>query len=385
GREANGKKLQSRSSGLKPCDFSGAEELNTWIGEVDGLEQLDFPAHLSEFDCRNNRLAYLAIMQDGLLESVNNLADAYGPGRVALLMGTSTSGILQTELAYQLRTADDSLPEWYSYQCTHNAYSLVSFLKSLTRVGGPAFSISTACSSSAKVFASAERLLNLGLADAVLVGGVDSLCLTTLYGFNSLQLLSEDPCKPCDTERKGISIGEAAGFALITKKNQSRVDSGQSLVVKGYGESSDAYHMSSPHPEGKGAYLAMAQAIEKASLRPEAVQYINLHGTGTKANDVAEALAVVNLFGGQLMCSSTKGWSGHTLGACGITEIVFSMLSMEGGFLPGTLNLEKIDDRIQANILKNNVSFRQDILIDNVLSNSFGFGGSNCSVLLGRI
>ncbi|MGH8441289.1 MAG: beta-ketoacyl synthase N-terminal-like domain-containing protein, partial [Nevskiaceae bacterium] len=231
-----------------------------------------------------------------------------------------------------------------------------------------------ACSSSAKVFASASRAMRAGLCDAAVVGGVDSLCLTTLYGFNALQLVSADICRPADAQRNGISIGEAAGFAILEP------GAADGVALLGYGESSDAHHMSAPHPQGEGAAAAMRGALRSAGLQPQQVDYINLHGTATPANDAAEDQAVHAVFGDAVPCSSTKGWTGHTLGAAAITEAVIALLCVEHGLMPRSLNTRQRDPALRSGILLQQRQAR----VDRVLSNSFGFGGSNCSLLLGR-
>lgn len=238
-------------------------------------------------------------------------------------------------------------------------------------------SVSTACSSSAKVFASAYRHIKAGWCDAAVVGGVDSLCFSTLYGFNSLGLVSNRPCRPWDAERSGMNIGEGAGFALLEK-----MDGGVAgVALLGYGESSDAYHMSSPHPEGTGAAAAMKSALAMAGVAADAIDYINLHGTGTRANDASEDRAVMKIFGGGTPCSATKGWTGHTLGAAGIIEILFALGSIERGFIPGTLNSKRPDPALSAGVLLQN----RAAPVRCVLSNSFGFGGTNCSLVLGAV
>lgn len=384
GRESNIEKLLEGETGLVPCDFKGAEMLDTWIGKVMGLEDVSLPSALESYDCRNNRLALAGLQQDGMLDAASACIEKYGAERVAVILGTSTSGILQTELAYQTREAKQPLPGWYDYQCTHNAHSISDFVSKVIGSRGITYTISTACSSSAKVFASARRLIESGICDAALVGGVDTLCLTTLFGFNSLQLVSSQKCKPCDANRDGISIGESAGFALVEKYTQAGGEPAGDLLVKGYGESSDAYHMSSPHPEGKGAYLAMDEAVAKAGLKASDIDYINLHGTGTKVNDLSETKAIARLFGSGVPCSSTKGWTGHTLGACGITEISFSLMAIEKNFLPVNLNLEKLDNEIETRIVDGATINPPEIPVKNVASNSFGFGGTNCCIVVGR-
>ena len=221
--------------------------------------------------------------------------------------------------------------------------------------------------------------LELPLKKAV-VGGVDSLCLTTLYGFHSLQLVSPHPCRPFDVERDGISIGEAAAFALIERPPES-LDAGAVLLL-GVGESSDAYHMSSPHPEGRGARAAMQQALDSAGLTPEDIDYVNLHGTGTPSNDSAEGQAVAAVFGQRrqpVEASSTKGATGHTLGAAGALEAVICALSLQHGLLPGSAHTRRVDPSLGFEYLCANRQRR----IRRALSNSFGFGGTNCSIVLG--
>jgi 3-oxoacyl-[acyl-carrier-protein] synthase-1 len=238
-------------------------------------------------------------------------------------------------------------------------------------------SVSTACSSSAKAFASAYRHIKAGLCDAAVVGGVDSLCLSTLYGFSSLGVMSERPCQPWDARRAGMNIGEGAGFALL----ESMDDGGAGVALLGYGESSDAYHMSSPHPQGAGAAAAMKSALAMAGITADAIDYINLHGTGTQANDESEDRAVMHVFGAGTPCSATKGGTGHTLGAAGITEALLALASIERGFIPGTLNSVQLDPALSAQVLLEN----RVVPVTRVLSNSFGFGGSNCSLVLGAV
>jgi len=374
GLEANWQKITESVSGLSPCNFLGSTDLNTWVGEVTGLDQLAFDSQWQDLDCRNNRLALMALQQDNFIQNVRQAIDKYGASRIGIFLGTSTSGILQTEKAYLATDVDnDTLPSWYHYQYTHNVYSVVDFTRRVLGVEGPSAVISTACSSSAKVFASAHRMIECGLCDAVVVGGVDSLCLTTLYGFNSLQLISQEVCKPFDVNRSGISIGEAAGYALLERRDEAE------FSLLGYGESSDAYHMSSPHPEGDGAFSAMQTALRCADLTPDQIAYINLHGTGTSANDLAESRAICRLFGKKTPCGSTKGWTGHTLGAAGIVELVLSLLIMRHRFMPRNLNTQKIDPRVESNILLDHAAATSRF----VVTNSFGFGGSNCSLALG--
>jgi 3-oxoacyl-[acyl-carrier-protein] synthase-1 len=221
-------------------------------------------------------------------------------------------------------------------------------------------------------------MMAAGLIDAAVVGGVDSLCLTTLYGFNSLGLMSAQPCRPFDAARDGISIGEAAAFALLERVPGSLDE--DAVLLLGVGESSDAYHMSSPHPEGLGARMAMQAALEMAHLHAADIDYINLHGTATPSNDASEAKAVAALFGSSTPCSSTKGATGHTLGAAGGLEAVICALALQHGLMPGGVNTQKLDPALPLNYLLDN----REQAVSYVLSNSFGFGGTNCSLVLGR-
>ena len=374
GRDALWQGLRQARTGLSPCDFDGAT-LATWIGRVPDCEQIRLPSALAQWDCRNNRLAELGLQQDGFLDAVAAARSEHAPERIGLFMGTSTSGIGATEQAYG-EAAHGRLPAWFSYEHSHDYFSVAGYVRARLGLAGPAMTISTACSSSAKVFAAAARFIAAGFCDIAVVGGVDSLCLTTLYGFNSLQLVSASPCRPSDAQRDGISIGEAAGFALVAP---AMADTGGTPLILGWGESSDAWHMTAPEPHGAGAELAMQRALDSADLDARAIDYINLHGTATPANDRAEAHAVVALFGTATAASSTKGWTGHTLGAAGIVESAIGWLALEHGWLPQSLNTQTVAADIDARILLEGCESN----VHHVLSNTFGFGGNNCSLVLG--
>lgn len=363
--------LRSGRSGLRQCDLPEAP-IETWIGRVDGVEDVTLPTELAGYDCRNHRLALLALEQDGFAEAVAEAVRRHGPARVGVFAGTSTAGIAETEAAYR-SLSDERLPETFDYYKSHSLYSLAEFSRRLLSLAGPAVTASTACSSGAKLFAMAERYLSAGLCDAAVLIGVDSLCLTTLYGFRSLELVSRRPCRPWDADRDGISIGEAAGLALLERSGEAAV------ALLGHGESSDAYHMSSPHPEGLGAALAMRQALERAALAPERVDYLNLHGTATPANDAAEDAAVLSVLGPRVSCSSTKGATGHTLGAAGIIEALICCLAIEHGLLPGSPQTLERDPALGArlSLTPSNRPLRY------AMTNSLGFGGSNCSLVFG--
>lgn len=368
--------LRAGRSGLQPCRFETAE-LATWIGQVSGLDEVALPARWAEYDCRNNRLALLGLEADGMLEAVRAAVARHGANRVALVLGTSTSGILSAELAYRQRDAEGALPAWFNYRTTHNTASVVAFVRELLGLRGPAFAISTACSSSAKAFAAADRLIAAGLADAALVGGVDSLCLTTLYGFASLELTSPEPCRPADCDRRGLSIGEAAAYALLEPVAEA---GSADVLLTGWGESSDAHHMSAPHPEGRGARAAMRDALDRAGLGGAQIDYINLHGTATPSNDLVECSAVAGVLGPAVASSSTKGLTGHALGAAGALEAVVCALALRHGVLPPSVGTRVVDPQITLPVL-----LQPRIAAPrHVLSNSFGFGGSNASLVLSR-
>jgi 3-oxoacyl-[acyl-carrier-protein] synthase-1 len=370
--------LVGQRSGLMRCDFETVK-IDTHIGEVPGVDAERLPAQLRKFDCRNNRLAELALRQDGFFDAVEAAAARLGPRRIGVFIGTSTAGIMQTELAYRARDpVSGALPAAFEYGTTHNSFSVADYIRRRCRLAGPAVAVSSACASSAKVFGAARRMIESGLIDAALVGGTDSLCLTTLYGFHSLQLSSPTPCRPFDVARDGISIGEAAAFALLERPSEQV--NGDSILLHGVGESSDAYHMSAPHPEGLGAKRAMQAALNAASLEPSDIDYINLHGTGTPSNDRSESQAVTSIFGPTTPCSSTKGATGHALGAAGALEAVISALALRNGLLPGGVQTTRVDPTLTAHYIKEN----RRAPLRRVLSNSFGFGGANCSLILGR-
>lgn len=366
--------LAEGRSGLAPRRFETAM-LDTWLGVVDAIDDVHLPAALADYDCRNNRLAELALRSDDFADHVRRAAARHGAHRIGVFLGTSTSGILQTEIAYRNRDADSgALPGWLHYAETHDNASLARYVQAALGLAGPAWVISTACSSGAKAFASAARLIALGVIDAAVVGGVDTLCLTTLYGFNALELLSREPCRPWDARRNGLSLGEGAAYALL-----QRDDATAAAWLLGCGESSDGHHMSSPHPDGAGAALAMRHALDDAGLAAQQVGYVNLHGTGTPNNDAAEDTAVCAVFGETLPVSSTKAATGHTLGAAGAVEAVITLLALQGGFVPAGLHRQQRDTALRAHY----VDQRLDRPFKAAASNAFGFGGSNACLVFG--
>ncbi|MDT8453173.1 MAG: beta-ketoacyl-[acyl-carrier-protein] synthase family protein [Gammaproteobacteria bacterium] len=366
--------LRNNSSGLKQQAYEGLN-FDTWLGTVNEVEFIEIEPQLKRYNCRNNRLAQLALKTDSFHAFVKSAKLRYGAERVGVFVGTSTSGIAETEDAYSHMHHHDTFPDNFDLLYTHNMSSLQRYVQHSLGLNGPGHTISTACSSSAKVFAAAYRHIVTGQCDAAIVGGVDSLCMSTLYGFKSLQLVSEEICRPFDANRNGINIGEAAGFILLEP-----VKFGHGKVkFKGYGESSDAYHMSTPHPEGDGAVAAMNDAMTRASLNASEIEYINLHGTATRNNDQAEARSLFRVFGDKVVCSSTKGFTGHTLGAAGITESIISILALEQNILPGNLNMHSWDETLRIKPLE----VTTKCSVENVMTNNFGFGGNNCSLIFG--
>lgn len=371
GCDAHLEALTRRRGGLAANDFTSTA-LPCAIGRVAGIEAVRVPTECASLDCRNNRLAWLGLAGDGFLDAAHGAVERHGAARVALAAATSTGSIGATEEAY--RSLDGGrLPARLLEPALHLPHSLGLFLAAVLGTRGPCQTVATACSSSAKVFAQAERWLRLGLADAVVVAGVDSLCDSVLFGFNALELVSPEPCRPFDRARRGLSIGEAAGFALL-----ERADAGNAAVPRlaGYGESSDAFHMSSPHPDGLGARLAIDGALARSGLAADDIDYINLHGTATARNDAVEAALVARMFPPSTRASSTKGWTGHTLGAAGIVEAVLTLLALGNDLVPGTLNTTDPDPACGPQLALANEARPLRV----ALSNSFGFGGNNATL-----
>lgn len=367
--------LRHARSGLRPNDF-GSTPLACWIGRVDGVEDAALPATHAVWECRNNRLAWIGLNQDGFLGHVQAARERYGTGRIALLLGTSTASIGATEEAYRRLDVDGGFADDMLRPAIHAPHSLAAFVSEALGLEGPCLTISTACSSSAKVFASAERMIRLGLVDAAVVGGVDTLCDSVLFGFNALELVSPEPCRPFDAARNGISIGEAAGFALLERIEAAP----DALQLLGYGEASDAHHMSTPHPDGLGAELALRDALARAGLEATQVDYINLHGTASLKNDEVEAALVSRAFPTSTRASSTKGFTGHTLGAAGILEATIALQAIERGLVPGNLGVATPDPICGMQFAWQNEQQRVEV----ALSNSFGFGGNNACLAFAR-
>jgi 3-oxoacyl-[acyl-carrier-protein] synthase-1 len=336
---------------------------------------LDVPGDLQKYDCRNNRLLITAAGQ--IRDDIDDLKARFGPDRIAVLIGTSTSGISAGEVAVDALASEGEMPADFHYR-QQEIGTAAEFLARYLRLDGPRYTISTACSSSAKALASAQRLLVAGLCDAVVVGGCDSLCRLTTNGFDALESMSNAICNPFSVNRNGINVGEGAAVFLMTKDEAP-------VRVAGIGESSDAYHMSAPEPSGKGAELAISRAMSNAGTTPEDIGYINLHGTATIKNDAMESQVVERVFGSETPCSSTKSQIAHTLGAAGAQEIGLCWLllgeSNEGRRLPRHLWDGDADpDLASISLTEAGARWNRDLF----MSNSFAFGGSNVSVIIGR-
>ncbi len=358
-----------RQNDLTWCDLPG------WIGAAPDVDDTALPKHLQSWECRNHRLAWLALQDSLFSQAVAAAISRYGAIRIGLILGTSTSGIRSSEIAYAQRRETGQWPASFQYRRSHSVDALCRFTATVLSLQGPMVAVSTACSSSAKVFLTAQRWIEADLIDAAVVGGVDSLCLSTLHGFDALQLLSQQICRPFDVARDGISIGEAAGFVLLDRAPAP-------VHFLAGGESSDAWHMSTPHPSGQGAQDAMRAALAAADLTSGDIGYVNAHGTATPANDRAEATALATVFGERgVAVSSTKGVTGHTLGAAGIVEAIVTTTALEKQVLPPSVNLLNPDPDLRALDLIADV---RSARFRYAMSNNFGFGGSNCALIFGR-
>ncbi|PKG82501.1 beta-ketoacyl-[acyl-carrier-protein] synthase II [Colwellia sp. 75C3] len=374
------KLLAGSQSGLSCVENLLLEGPITVADVTEALPSLsDKPKHLQS---RNNQLAALALKQ--IKAQAQTLIERLGADRVAIIVGTSTSGISEGEQAMQVLQQQGEFPEHYDYR-QQEIYNLAEFISEELATTGICLTISTACSSSAKAFKTASEIIDAGMADAAIVGGVDTLCGMTVNGFHALNSTSSGICQPSSANRDGINIGEAAALAILTKDESA---SATNIRLLGVGESSDAHHMSAPHPEGEGAIVAMQSALTEAGLKASDVDYINLHGTATPKNDAMEAAAVAHVFGIETPCSSSKGLIGHTLGAAGATEVGLCWLLMSGDDSENTTYAPQvwdhvIDETIPALKLVA-IGDKQASPIRRCLSNSFAFGGNNVSVLIGR-
>jgi len=343
---------------------------DTVVGAVrDALPEL--PGALAPWSTRTARIA--ARLLEDLDAPLDALRGRWRPERIAVLLGTSTAGADVTENAYRAFLADGALPADYDLFRHHTYGAILHVVRTLTGARGPAWVVSTACTSSAKPLATAQRLIASDQIDAAIVGGIDTLCAMTLRGFRSLDALSPEPARPFSSERRGLNIGEGGALMLVERAGEPVA------LLEGVGESSDAHHISAPDPQGAGARLAMERALAEAGVPAASVDHVNAHGTGTRLNDVAESTAIVGLFGREVPVVSTKGYTGHMLGAAGATEAAIAILALEEGWIPASLGADPVDPKIEARIATERTPGRYA----RVLSNSFAFGGNNVSVLLG--
>lgn len=337
------------------------------------------PVSLSRYDCRNNRLALATF--EGIRSNVEAAIGRFGAERVGIVVGSSTAGVEAAELAIEQSRRTGHLPAWFDLiQLEFGGLS--EFLRDVSGVRGPCYALSTACSTGAKAIVSARGLLELGFCDAVIAGAIDSCCRLTANGFDSLHALAAHTTNPMSRNRDGLTLGEAGALFLLTR------DPG-GLQLLGAGESSDAHHMSAPEPKGKGAEASIRAALNDAGLRPDEIDYLNLHGTGTPQNDIMEAIAVDRVFSGSVPCSSTKPLVGHTLGASGAVEAGFCWLMLDrlrGGrlVLPPHCFDEELDDELPTIPLVKKGDWVEVGAEPMLMTSSFGFGGSNCALVLGR-
>jgi 3-oxoacyl-[acyl-carrier-protein] synthase I len=375
GLQALSQALLENRSALLANDWSRVP-LATCIGRVPDVEQNPLPKMWAEWDCRATRLAWLGLLADDFAGAVQAACKRHGAARVGLVLGTSSSTIGASEEAYREPAADGGFPTRLRVEKLHTLHAVTAFVQEALALQGPSATIATACSSSAKAFAQAQRWLSLGLVDAVVVAGVDALCESVLFGFAALQLVSSSACAPFDAARQGISVGEAAGFVLLEKGPGD-------VQLLGCGESNDAHHMSTPHPQGLGAELALQAALRQAGVGAEAIGYVNLHGTGTTRNDEVEATLVARHYAADVHASATKGVTGHTMGAAGIVEALACVLALRDGVLSGTVGTQQVDPAMGADFAARLRLRSAKKPVQLASSHSFGFGGNNCVLVFG--
>jgi 3-oxoacyl-[acyl-carrier-protein] synthase-1 len=378
---ALGSGVEEVSLGLLSGDTRGMVLENGWlsttparVGRARGFLP-EIPSRVSDYTCRNNRLLLSALAQIEI--SVEVALTRYGRARIGVVLGSSTTGMAEGEAAISAYQAEGALPSDYRYMQQEIGMPAV-FLARYLGLEGPAYTVCTACTSSAKAFASARNLLQQGFCDAVLVGGVDSLCRLTINGFASLESTTTELANPMSFNRRGINIGESAALFIMSCEQAP-------IELLGVGESNDAYHMSAPHPDGIGAESAMRAALADARLAASAIDYLNLHATATLKNDEMESRAVARVFPDGIACSGTKPLIGHTLGAAGATELAFCWLALHADRLPPHIwDGEADPDLPRLNLISPDHRFihRASRVC---MSNSFAFGGSNASLVIGDL
>ena len=367
--------LAGDRSGFVETDLTGAAP-GVMVGQVDGeLPEIDL--QYSIYNCRNNQLLLAALSQ--IRATVDGMIARFGVDRIGIVLGTSTSGVRTTEVALAYEAENGALPEQFHYKQQQMGAG-ADFLAAYLGINGPAYTISTACSSSGKAFASARRLIKLGLCDAVIVGGADSLCSLTVNGFAALESISTGLCKPFGMHRDGINIGEAASLFVLSKEPGP-------VELQGIGATSDAYHISAPDPAGTAVVRAMQLALDDAGKTPDEIDYLNLHGTATVLNDAMESKSVNDLFGAKLAASSSKGMTGHTLGAAAALELGFCWLLLtrddgQGALIPNINDDEPDSELAPLNLVEKGGKLGRRI--NACQSNSFAFGGNNLSIVIAR-
>lgn len=346
--------------------------LGLYNGELPAI-----PLTEDKWQSRNNQFALAALNQ--IKVDIDAAVERYGVRRIAVIIGTSTSGIAESEPAIRQCVQASEVPDHYDYRLQEMG-ATAQFVAKVLGVQGPVYGISTACSSGAKALAAARRLIRTGICDAVVAGGVDTLCQLTVQGFSSLEAVSARPCNPFSKNRDGINIGEGAGLFLVTAEPEG-------VELKGVGEGADAHHISAPDPTGAGAIRCMTGALNDAAVSPDEVGYVNLHGTATNLNDQMESLAMLEVFGSETWCSSTKPFTGHTLGAAGAVEAGICWLALENeatAMLPVHIWDCDIDPELpELKLVTPGAELENPLRY--ALSNSFAFGGNNISLLFGRI
>lgn len=381
--------LRANTSGLQPLTpgavpaWAGTSQVPAaWVGALDALAAQPLPSALADWDCRPTRLAWQALQQDDFLAAVATARARWGATRVGLVLGTSASTIGDSEAAYRRLDADGGFPTDRRNPRLNTPHALAAFVQQALALQGPAVTVSTACSSSAKAMGSARRWLHAGVVDAVVVAGVEALSASLLFGFRSLGLLAEAPCQPFAAARKGISLGEAAAFALLQRVETTTPP--ETLCLLGDGEANDAHHMSAPHPQGLGAELALNAALARAGLSSARIDFVNLHGTATPANDAVEAALVARRYAPAVHACATKGLTGHTMGAAGLLEAVVCLLALRDDLRPGSAHTPAADPQFDP-------VFAEQLRLQPVhgpvrqaASHSFGFGGNNCVLVFGR-
>ena len=373
--------LTAGQTALRPNSFT-QQPLDCYVGQVAEISGMAWPVHWAAWDSRATRLAWLALQSDGMLQAVKDACRRHGAERVGLVIGTSASTIGSSEMAYRQLADDGGFPEPLRHEALHSLHAVTEFVQQAAGIQGPGLTVSTACSSSAKAFAVAQRWLALGLVDAVLVGGVDALCDSVVFGFEALRLVARQACTPFGAGRSGISVGEAAAFVLLNREREPG-----SITLVGYGEASDAHHMSSPHPQGLGAELALDAALARAGVAAADVQYLQLHGTGTPLNDAVEACLVARRYPSTVHASAIKGCVGHTMGAAGILGVLACGLALQSGLRAGTVGVgkpEQIDPSLPGAFASQLHVSAQHAPTRLAASHAFGFGGNNAVILLAR-